>query len=252
MEPLADHGASVEARVRTPLGLPARSHILSCSGSYALGALVWILVRGGDLFEAVNIVQKNLEGHQDHEETSEALAQGVTLAGQVTPEMLQTLGGGWTGHEALAISVCAALSASDIGSGLLLAVNHSGDSDSTGSICGNLLGAAMGDLQLPTSWLAELEGREAMETLCEDAWRVHWPMVNCIDSGWRRTVPGLVGTLSRHLIEYRWRLAVAVSHEAPNLTSSRLDFPRLHSSHSACRFEMSSGRMPPRFCGHSG
>jgi ADP-ribosylglycohydrolase len=84
--------------------------------------------------------------------------------------VLETLGGGWVGHEALAIAVCAALSAPDVASGLLLAVNHSGDSDSTGSICGNLLGAARGDREVPVSWLAELEGREAIETLCDDAW----------------------------------------------------------------------------------
>ncbi len=75
------------------------------------------------------------------------------------------------GHDALAIAVCAALSASDIESGVRLAVNHTGDSDSTGSICGNLVGAERGDLGLPGRWMAELEGRDAIETLCYDAWR---------------------------------------------------------------------------------
>ncbi len=37
-----------------------------------------------------------------------------------------------------------ALVAQDFTSGVLLAVNHSGDSDSTGSVCGNLLGALGG------------------------------------------------------------------------------------------------------------
>ncbi|MET7609441.1 ADP-ribosylglycohydrolase family protein, partial [Streptomyces avermitilis] len=31
-------------------------------------------------------------------------------------------------------------------------VNHSGDSDSTGAICGNLLGALYGDHGLPHEW----------------------------------------------------------------------------------------------------
>jgi ADP-ribosylglycohydrolase len=137
----------------------------------ALAEMVWLLVRGGELPEAVGTVQTKLLGQEDHEETSEILARGVRLAGQATPEVLESLGGGWTGHEALAIAVCAALSATDIESGLRMAVNHSGDSDSTGSICGNLLGAAGGDLALPPSWVADLEGREAIEMLCYDAWR---------------------------------------------------------------------------------
>jgi hypothetical protein len=40
--------------------------------------------------------------------------------------------------------VCCALAAPDVRAGLLAAVNHGGDSDSTGSIAGNLLGAHHG------------------------------------------------------------------------------------------------------------
>ncbi|MFN8027118.1 MAG: ADP-ribosylglycohydrolase family protein [Acidimicrobiia bacterium] len=56
--------------------------------------------------------------------------------------MIEALGAGWVAEEALAIGVYCALVATDLRAGLLLAVNHSGDSDSTGSIAGNLLGAA--------------------------------------------------------------------------------------------------------------
>jgi hypothetical protein len=38
-----------------------------------------------------------------------------------------------------------------------LAVNHSGDSDSTGSITGNILGAVHGEAALPVTWLQHLE-----------------------------------------------------------------------------------------------
>jgi ADP-ribosylglycohydrolase len=51
---------------------------------------------------------------------------------------------------------------------LLLAVNHSGDSDSTGSICGNLLGARYGDHGLPHSWVQQVEGRAAIAALADD------------------------------------------------------------------------------------
>ena len=50
----------------------------------------------------------------------------------------------------------------------LLAVNHGGDSDSTGAICGNLLGTLHGETALPPVWLVELEGRDTILQLADD------------------------------------------------------------------------------------
>jgi ADP-ribosylglycohydrolase len=61
--------------------------------------------------------------------------------------------------------VCAAIAAPDLARALLLAVNHSGDSDSTGAICGNLLGARDGVFAIPSTWLDRLELRAVMERL---------------------------------------------------------------------------------------
>jgi ADP-ribosyl-[dinitrogen reductase] hydrolase len=41
----------------------------------------------------------------------------------------------------------------DLVMGLRLAVKHSGDSDSTGSITGNILGALLGKGAIPEVWL---------------------------------------------------------------------------------------------------
>jgi ADP-ribosylglycohydrolase len=52
----------------------------------------------------------------------------------------------------------------------VLAVNHDGDSDSTGAIAGNLLGAMHGESAIPPQWLNDLELRETIagvgEALC--------------------------------------------------------------------------------------
>ncbi|HEX6335389.1 MAG TPA: ADP-ribosylglycohydrolase family protein [Jiangellaceae bacterium] len=61
-------------------------------------------------------------------------------------------------EEALAIVVYCAMVADHAGQGLMLAVNHSGDSDSTGSMCGNLLGAERGMAELPRQWAYQVEG----------------------------------------------------------------------------------------------
>lgn len=106
-----------------------------------------------------------------HEETLAALtaAQALALKGAPSAEKIETLGGGWVAEEALAIAVYAALShPQDLRAALILAANHSGDSDSTAAICGNLLGALLGEAALPADWLAELEGCEVIAQLADD------------------------------------------------------------------------------------
>jgi len=85
-----------------------------------------------------------------------------------TAETLETLGGGWVAEEALAIAIWCTLVARDFTDGVRLAVNHSGDSDSTGSIVGNILGAALGEEAIEAHWLADLELREEITQVADD------------------------------------------------------------------------------------
>jgi ADP-ribosylglycohydrolase len=90
-------------------------------------------------------------------------------AGILNPEQLvQALGEGWVAEEALAVAVYSVLATaggdgnsadplSHFKAAVRLAVNHSGDSDSTGSIAGNILGAYYGEACLPPEWTDALE-----------------------------------------------------------------------------------------------
>ena len=51
---------------------------------------------------------------------------------------------------------------------MVAAVNHDGDSDSTGSIAGQLLGALHGEAAIPASWLAPLELRDVIAAVADD------------------------------------------------------------------------------------
>src|SRR5690554_4371725 len=73
-------------------------------------------------------------------ETSDALAAALQAPRDGRPETVESLGGGWVAEEALAIALYAALAGRDLEDGLRIAVTHSGDSDSTGAIAGNMLG----------------------------------------------------------------------------------------------------------------
>ncbi|MGX9900501.1 ADP-ribosylglycohydrolase family protein [Arthrobacter sp. SA17] len=88
-------------------------------------------------------------------------------------ELVQTLGEGWVAEEALAVAVYSVLATapsdgdsvdpvSHFKAAIRLAVNHSGDSDSTGSIAGNILGAYYGEACLPAEWLEALEAPEVI------------------------------------------------------------------------------------------
>ena len=137
-----------------------------------VAATIHGVVHGGEPFErALDRATEILARQSDAAETLEAVAAARDLArrGHPSPEKLQTLGAGWVAEEAVAIAVYAALShPRDLRAALLLAVNHSGDSDSTGAICGHLLGAELGESALPADWLAQLEGRAVIERLADD------------------------------------------------------------------------------------
>ncbi len=90
--------------------------------------------------------------------------------------MIETLGGGWTGEEALAIALLCALtfdskSSNAVENTLWRAAAHSGDSDSTAAITGNLLGAMLGASALPKRWLATLELKDVIERIATDLHR---------------------------------------------------------------------------------
>jgi ADP-ribosylglycohydrolase len=60
------------------------------------------------------------------------------------------------------------LVAGDFGDGIILAVNHDGDSDSTGAITGNLLGTMLGVGAIAPLWLEDLELRPVIAEVAGD------------------------------------------------------------------------------------
>jgi ADP-ribosylglycohydrolase len=145
------------------------------SGYLAAGAFAEIILqlsRGASLPDAVSAALDRLRPEAGHEETTAALEAAVALARSTepTPEAVERLGEGWVAEEALAIGVYCALQARDFAHGVLLAVNHGGDSDSTGSIAGNLLGLIHGEAGIPPRWLDALELREVITEVATDLW----------------------------------------------------------------------------------
>ncbi len=83
------------------------------------------------------------------------IAEALTLAREAGEDEahIRALGEGWVGEEALAIAVyCAAKYEDDFDACIRAAVNHSGDSDSTGAIAGTLWGAEHGASAIDRRW----------------------------------------------------------------------------------------------------
>lgn len=137
------------------------------AGAFAVA--IETVTGGGTLDEAARAASDRASDDPEGGEVVAAIDAALDAARSgATPEILETLGGGWVAEEALAIAFYCALAEPDPRRALLLAVNHSGDSDSTGSMVGQLLGAAHGVGALPAEWLAAIDGRELIERVAED------------------------------------------------------------------------------------
>jgi ADP-ribosylglycohydrolase len=92
-------------------------------------------------------------------------------------------------EEALAIALYAALAGRDFENGLRIAVTHSGDSDSTGAIAGNLLGLLYPRQVFEHRWAKEVGGREIIAKLAVDLPMARWWSSEEAERQWA-TYPG--------------------------------------------------------------
>ncbi|MDE5619950.1 MAG: ADP-ribosylglycohydrolase family protein [Ruminococcus sp.] len=84
-------------------------------------------------------------------------------------ESVHELGEGWVAEETLAIAVyCALKYENDFEKAVVTSVNHNGDSDSTGAVTGNIIGAYLGMDSIPRKFLDNLEIRDVISEIAED------------------------------------------------------------------------------------
>lgn len=82
---------------------------------------------------------------------------------------IHRLGEGWVAEETLAISIyCALRHQDDFSAGIIAAVNHKGDSDSTGAVTGNILGALIGYDAIEDKWKKNLELIDVILEMADD------------------------------------------------------------------------------------
>jgi|LFRM01.2.fsa_nt_gb ADP-ribosylglycohydrolase len=144
------------------------------SGYLSAGALAYMIasiIEGQDIETAVKNTLIELENHENHQECMQSLNQALELSksGLSDVDAISLLGKGWVGEEALGISTyCALKYKDDFKKALIAAVNHDGDSDSTGAITGNILGAYLGLNKIPADWVEKVELKEVLTQMADD------------------------------------------------------------------------------------
>ena len=135
-----------------------------------LAVIIQALIDGLSMTEGLGAAKALLKSEPDHHETLQALELAEELAATSLPnhEAIKRLGQGWIAEEALAISVYCSLVAKTFKHGVIMAVNHDGDSDSTGAITGNLLGVMLGVKAISEDWREPLELRDTIVEIAGD------------------------------------------------------------------------------------
>lgn len=132
--------------------------------------------------EARDTVRALFAGGKHLDELTARIDLAIRLAGNDEPDLanIHRLGEGWVAEETLAIAIyCALRHADDFSAGIIAAVNHCGDSDSTGAVTGNILGALLGYDAIGKAWTRDLELWDVILELADDLARCPECLQDC-------------------------------------------------------------------------
>lgn len=152
-------------------------HPLGYIPAYILAIIVSLVSHKNiKLFDALNTAKVSAENeyadlyHMKY--MSELIEKAVFMANDPNQNdflAIRELGQGWVGEEALAISIyCALKHENNFDAAIRASVNHSGDSDSTGALTGNILGAYLGYDSIPEKYKKHLECFEVINETAKD------------------------------------------------------------------------------------
>ena len=123
------------------------------------------------VLEARRAAEKLFDGDEHLKKLTDIIDLAVELAenGKGDLANIHRIGEGWVAEETLGISIYCALRHQDsFTDGVTAAVNHRGDSDSTGAVTGNILGALLGYSAIEEKWKENLELSDVILELADD------------------------------------------------------------------------------------
>lgn len=127
------------------------------------------------VLEARDTIERLFAGEEKLQDFLALIDLAIQLSGQEEGsdlEHIHELGEGWVGDEALAIALyCALKYYNDFSKAMIVSVNHKGDSDSTGAIAGNIVGAWIGYEAIEEKWKQNLELSDVILELADDLYQ---------------------------------------------------------------------------------
>lgn len=126
--------------------------------------------------EGLAAIEKMFPQYIEHVKKLQYLVKKAVLLSDISTSDVRSIedeiGGGWVAEETVAIALYCALAHFDsFEEAMIAAVNHGGDSDSTGAVTGTVLGAAMGYEALPLYYKENLELHDVILHVADDLWR---------------------------------------------------------------------------------
>ena len=123
------------------------------------------------IMEARDAVKELFCGDRHIDELVSIINKAIELSKNDEEDLknIKRLGESWVAEETLAIAIyCSLKYQNDFSKGIVAAVNHSGDSDSTGAVTGNILGALIGYENIDKKWKNNLELHDVIAEMSED------------------------------------------------------------------------------------
>lgn len=152
------------------------SHELGYIPAAFLTHIISEILRGTSLYNAITSARTAMLELFDRNENLEYFGQLIDKAVELATanseeddlDAIRELGQGWVAEETVAIAVYCSLKYQDnFEKAIIASVNHSGDSDSTGAVTGNIIGAVVGYSNIPSKFIENLELKRELEDLAK-------------------------------------------------------------------------------------
>lgn len=180
----ATHGWSLDetAKLAGEVAELTHLHPLSTYPSAALAVIVQLCVLADEKVDGnrfKSIVENSLDivsrvyGNDAPamEDFQKPIRKALQLEGNLLRdwEIIENLGGGWVAEETLAIAVFSVIRhINDFNACMICAVNHGGDSDSTGAVAGNIIGTLLGYSAIPAKFTKSLKLKDLIVSMADN------------------------------------------------------------------------------------
>lgn len=163
--------------VATEVSALTHGHPLGYIPSFVMASMINLILNNNmnlidSLNESIKLLKRyNKFKNEDVQVIISLIDKAVELSKKniSDTEAIKELGEGWVAEEALAIALYSCLKYSNsFEDAIVCAVNHDGDSDSTGAIAGNIIGTYLGLKKIPKYYLDNLELKDVILEIAHD------------------------------------------------------------------------------------